>query len=157
MGATEGACDERLAEEEKEREATHAQPPPPPWASEWPPPAPCVPHVAACTADYQPKCGRDGVTYSNQCMARNACQFDTTDGPCPGYWRPPPSTPPPPSPSLLSSLLSSLLVGGAPLGGRPPPLTREFFFGFKFVCAFHISLRVFKFFKESTENKFFLF
>ena len=118
MGATEGACDERLAEEEKEREATHAQPPPPPWASEWPPPAPCVPHVGACTRDYHPKCGRDGVTYSNQCMARNACQFDTTDGPCPGYWRPPPSTPPPPSPSLLSSLLSSLLVGGAPLGGR---------------------------------------
>ena len=118
MGATEGACDERLAEEEKEREATHAQPPPPPWASEWPPPAPCVPHVGVCTRDYHPKCGRDGVTYSNQCMARNACQFDTTDGPCPGYWRPPPSTPPPPSPSLLSSLLSSLLVGGAPLGGR---------------------------------------
>jgi len=112
VGATEGACDERLAEEEKEREAAEG-------ASERrPPPAPCVPHVGACARDYHPKCGRDGVTYSNQCMARNACQLDTTDGPCPGYWRPPPSTPPPPSPSLLSSLLSSLLVGGVPLGGR---------------------------------------
>lgn len=71
-------------------------------------------------------------------MARNACQFDTTDGPCPGSGHrfgsgtaadqfrsasgkapsPPPRPPaPPPSPSSLSSLLSSLLVGGAPVGG----------------------------------------
>jgi len=79
---------------------------------------PCVAHVGACARDWRPKCGRDGRTYSNQCMARNACQFDTTDGPCPSPLpMPRPSHRPPPSPSSLSSLLSSLLVGGAPVGG----------------------------------------
>ena len=85
-------------------------------------PPPCVAHVGLCTREYRPKCGRDGVTYSNHCTARHACQFDATDGACTtgsGTTTDPfPSPlPPPPSPSSLSSLLSSLLIGGAPVGG----------------------------------------
>ena len=84
VGATEGECDAgppgpKFSTRFSAANLSPPQPPPPP-----PPPKhACVAHVGVCTRDYRPKCGSDGITYSNPCIARNACQFDTTDGPCP--------------------------------------------------------------------------
>jgi coxsackievirus/adenovirus receptor len=69
-------------------------------------PAVCVPHNGPCTREFRPMCGKDGVTYANPCLARNACQHDATEGPCPDL-SPPPST---------GSAWGSMLVGGAPIG-----------------------------------------
>merc|ERR1719440_2108471 len=71
-----------------------------------PSPAACVPHTGPCTREFRPMCGKDGVTYANPCLARNACQHDATEGPCPDL-SPPPST---------GSAWGSMLVGGAPIG-----------------------------------------
>ena len=37
---------------------------------------------SACAHEYRPRCGSDGITYANLCLARNACQGDATEGPC---------------------------------------------------------------------------
>lgn len=38
--------------------------------------------LGACAHEYRPRCGSDGITYANLCLARNACQGDATEGPC---------------------------------------------------------------------------
>ena len=47
--------------------------------------AACEDHSATVRCAYSPTswCGTDGLTYSNRCMARAACQFDATRGECP--------------------------------------------------------------------------
>ena len=134
--AAEAACEVDAVEGRCEPPSWVAQSPPPP------PPSPCVAHVGICTRDYRPRCGKNGITYSNPCMARNACQVDTTEGACnarhtsvpvpthvptaadpfrsaSGEAPSPPHLSPEASPtsSSLSTLLSSLLVGGAPVVG----------------------------------------
>ena len=52
----------------------------------------CVPHTGTCTREYRPRCGKNGVTYANSCLAHNACQADAAEGACSG-----PSPSPPPS------------------------------------------------------------
>lgn len=39
---------------------------------------------AACTLDYNPVCGCNGLTYANACVARNAGLLSFRPGPCPG-------------------------------------------------------------------------
>jgi len=47
----------------------------------------CEPlRLRPCTREYRPRCGKNGVTYANLCTAENACQGDTTEGPCPTLW-----------------------------------------------------------------------
>merc|ERR1712012_507967 len=43
----------------------------------------CKPHTRMCTREYNPVCA-DGVTYSNECMAKDACVFEDkiVDGAC---------------------------------------------------------------------------
>ena len=43
----------------------------------------CKPRVQMCTEDWDPVCGKDGVTYGNACKALLACQLDgSTPGKC---------------------------------------------------------------------------
>ena len=45
--------------------------------------AACVHGDTVCVkGEWEPRCGRDRVTYANLCLARNACQGDATEGPC---------------------------------------------------------------------------
>ncbi len=38
---------------------------------------------AACTMDYNPVCGCNGITYANACVAQNAGLLRFRPGPCP--------------------------------------------------------------------------
>ena len=62
---------------------------------------PCmVDPTAVCPEISSPVCGANGITYSNDCKAKAACQFDgSTSGKCPSPPPPPPSPPSPPPPS----------------------------------------------------------
>ena len=43
----------------------------------------CTFHPAACTLDFDPVCGCDGVTYNNRCLASQASQSIASTGVCP--------------------------------------------------------------------------